>query len=443
MKTRIAVFPILIALFSSSAFAQHGTGNGGGGEILFSTLTAKISTWLKNNHQQGSLAQKLHLEDGNVSENELLEAYGRAAKSTPDVKFIPEKDLTGECTKGDAGACLLADNLTRICMNHTNPNFIRCNDDLFNKSSGDLQFAITFHEYLGIAGIESNGGSTSANYSRYPISKWIMNFAAPNTVRYDLLMEDQSQGHLPGVPVNNPTLFQSIRDKYNGRWPEGDESGKPGASYVDGSYIFELTGKAAELMFYDLANAQEEIQYIPSIEDPKFNQGRPQCQDNHFTRKGNGVTCSLFSNDLKNDPFARFVCRWKIDSKFNAVAAPNDYQQAVLPIDDKGPLAQVVTVWGNDEKYSEWKFNVQINGNVAGHIYESMPYPEISRPSPCPMNFDPQTDNSILYPEGCGTDHYKAAPTFFCNRTENKDPNGYSCQFRLKANGDIFTEESK
>jgi len=182
---------------TSQSYAQQGSGNGGGGEIIFHNLSAKVSSWLLKKQDQGSLEQKLHLNGTSVTGAHLVSAYQNAVISTPDVKFIPEAGLATECASGDVDACMLAQNNSRICMNHQNPNFIRCNEDEFMKSQGNIRYAIVFHEYLGVAGIETNGVSEGASYSQYPISKYIIDFAQPKiktSVDYELVMDDASSG---------------------------------------------------------------------------------------------------------------------------------------------------------------------------------------------------------------------------------------------------------
>jgi hypothetical protein len=177
-------------LVSNLGFALSGTtvGNGGSGEVLFHEMSSEIDTWLNNQVTNGSLVKKLNLESVHISTDTLIPSYEEALSSTQDIKFIALRDIQSECQNGDDGACLLLKNPTRICVNYKEPsNHIRCVTEKFDDSSGDLQFTIVFHEFLGIAGIEVDSESDNNSYSEYLVSKYLMKFARPvNVVRYEL-----------------------------------------------------------------------------------------------------------------------------------------------------------------------------------------------------------------------------------------------------------------
>jgi hypothetical protein len=186
---KILIF-LLSLLQVSNAFAQGGghAGNGGGNEILFHNLSEKISEWLTKNLANSELEKKLHLNGMSVTGESLVKAYQSAVADTPDVKFIPASKLAEECSKQDLGACI-----------------IRCNSDLFDEAKGKIQFAIVFHEYLGVAGIESNGTSDLSSYSRYPISQYILNFVA---ARLRVFTDYELVSDAPPVLAEQPILSE-------------------------------------------------------------------------------------------------------------------------------------------------------------------------------------------------------------------------------------------
>lgn len=182
---------LLMALAPAICYAQQGTGNGGGGEQLFHSITTETKGWLKRNLELGELDAKLHLRESNIQGDALVKAYEDAVAKTARIKFIPQSQLTKECVGGDQAACIL-EKTARICWNNSDPAYIECNEDRFLAAEGDLQFGIAFHEYLGVAKIETNietfdevNGKNS--YSRYPISQYLIGFARPKaSVRYEL-----------------------------------------------------------------------------------------------------------------------------------------------------------------------------------------------------------------------------------------------------------------
>jgi hypothetical protein len=180
---------LIFALLAAGTANANEKGNGGGGEIHFHSLASQIGSWLRQYYDDGTLAKKLILDEKNISAKNLVVEFEKAVNNTPDVKFIPVNEISASCQSGDAGACLLDKNPSRICVNHggMDGNYIRCNGDAFNGADGDLQFSIVFHEYLGVAGIEINEESDIQSYSKYPISRYLMQFAIPKTViRYEL-----------------------------------------------------------------------------------------------------------------------------------------------------------------------------------------------------------------------------------------------------------------
>jgi len=445
MKIKMKTLLFFISIIApASTFAQGGgkVGNGGGGELLFHYNTEKISKWLMDNSE--TLAQKLRLSS--ISPESLVSAFENAVKSTPDVRFIQEKNLANECAKGDSGACLLADHKTRICMNHATPNFIRCNEDLYDKSSGDLQFAINFHEYLGIAGIEANGDDSAESYSNYPVSKYLMHFAQPSEIRYDL-RNDEVAVAPPGLPVEDPVFFDQLRKKYSGQWFIRSKEGAYDANIEgpDNSMVIRFDGKIAEVAFYNLTESEDAFSYIPSVGKP----GDEQVFDNYFVRKGKSITCVMHSNDLKADPMPGFICQLKIKRDWKVSGSIDDLHELLyLSLSGNAKSkAIVVPFLDYDPKTQPAKLNVEIDGVVAGHLYEDMPYPEQKMPytdsvasstflTPTATDPNPQpvSTSSVTH----GFDYYKMGPDFFCTRTENRDPNAYSCQLAFFANGAMF-----
>ena len=212
--TKSIVLAICAMAAASLSLADNGghSGNGGGSEILFQSITTQNIEWLEAHLADGTLTAKLHLNESGVLPAVLVDDYKNAVKTTPDIQFIPSKDLSAACKNADVGACMLSNEPSRICFNHSNPNFIRCNEDRFNEASGDVQFSINFHEYLGVANQEVNGNAGVESYSQYPISRYLMMYASPRTVvRYELGDAPACGPHHDGsFLIKMPTLGDNV-----------------------------------------------------------------------------------------------------------------------------------------------------------------------------------------------------------------------------------------
>ena len=242
MKTKSSAKLVILTaglscLASSMAFAAgRETGNGGGGEILFHDISTQIQSWMKIYLADGTLGAKLQLQDSKVAPDQLAKIYQDTIVATPDVKFIPNASLDAVCKQGDEGACLLEQNPSRVCVNHSAPNYIRCNDDLFENMSGDIQFSINLHEYLGVAGIEKNGMSDIQSYSQYPISKYLMQYASPKSVvRYELGPDNNSAGSAPAVTSGKYEVLKGAFDSAShanlSEFPRLSDFNEPGPSW--------------------------------------------------------------------------------------------------------------------------------------------------------------------------------------------------------------------
>jgi hypothetical protein len=157
MKT--AKWLVMMSVFASlSAFAQagNGAGNGGGEDGNFKNIRDDIQSWMEKNVQTGELSAKLKLS---FDQGDFY------------AKFVAVTAAVGEKITFNHEPILFSNNV-RVCKNDPVAHQIQCNIDEWSAVRGDSRYMIVLHEYLGIAGIESNQGDSST----YPVSKNILPF---------------------------------------------------------------------------------------------------------------------------------------------------------------------------------------------------------------------------------------------------------------------------
>ena len=150
-----------------------------------------------------------------------------------------------------------------------------------------------------------------------------MRIAGPDhLLRYKLVMNVPELTASPKEPVNDPVLFESLAKQYDGSfWASGAEGVTVWEKQDDGSIDVEIRDAPAEYLFYHLNEGTEEFRYVPKTHDGFY--------DNHYTRTGPSIQCTLFSDDLKNDPFRRFYCRFSIKPDTTLQSSKHDvYQNA-------------------------------------------------------------------------------------------------------------------
>ncbi len=175
--------------------------------ILFENLTRQISNWLAKHLNEANLDARLNLSAAKIAERTMVEKFNEAVAKTA-VEFIPENKLSEECKKGDLIACELARS-TRTCINSILKKArIVCNGDLYTKRVGDEQFVITFHEYLGIAGIETDKlDDLRVHFSQYPISRHLMKYAVPSSRLAIWQLLDQAPSSPISAKLSDYTAF--------------------------------------------------------------------------------------------------------------------------------------------------------------------------------------------------------------------------------------------
>lgn len=173
-----ACFFVFFQEFAFAGGAGSSGGNGGGGEVLFHAIAVRVSHWLEDSLKEVTLSTNLHLKEHHLTAENLFLLYQSAVKKT-HVRFISQSQLEPHCRlQKDELACQLKKD-SRICINVNTPDaLIECNEDLFKAEAPEVQFAITFHEYMGIAGIEKNDDK---NYSQYPVSKYLVSERRTNS----------------------------------------------------------------------------------------------------------------------------------------------------------------------------------------------------------------------------------------------------------------------
>ena len=180
---RIAELLALAFMLPSAALAQASGSHGGGEDGVFKNIRNETSTWLQKNAEIKGLDRKLELNSMNGWE--LLAKYQQAVSDVGEkLVFNHDKIVFG-------------DNV-RICKNENKT--ITCNIDEWNSSHGDTRFMIVFHEYLGVAGIETN---VEVDYSKYPISSKLLRFVKTKE-SFELGMEEvQSHAITCSLTTNN------------------------------------------------------------------------------------------------------------------------------------------------------------------------------------------------------------------------------------------------
>ncbi len=188
---------MLSVLASVSAFAQsgNGPGNGGGEDGVFKGIRDEIKVWMEKNIAIHQLETKLELKS--MPGAALYAAFTQAAGAVGEkVVFTQEEVKIG--------------NNSRICKNEN--QMITCNVEAWNSTRGDTRYMIVLHEYLGIAGIEAN---IESDYSRYPISSKIRNYAHSKE-SFELGMEKNEQ-----VSLITLSFLKKIDDNVNFLIKEG------------------------------------------------------------------------------------------------------------------------------------------------------------------------------------------------------------------------------
>jgi hypothetical protein len=173
----------ITALACSSGWAGgEKVGNGGGGEVEFASIRSELAAWVKARYDDGTLDKKLGLSESGtkVTSADLFLGFGLAVNHVgSNVIFQDDPIRISGSSTAPAG---------RICGNSSNPARIVCNNALWNASSPQIKYAIVFHEYLGVAGIETNQGE----YSLYPISKNIVQYVR-RTDHYELRADSMNR----------------------------------------------------------------------------------------------------------------------------------------------------------------------------------------------------------------------------------------------------------
>ena len=163
----------LLAMLPTLAFAQASGSHGGGEDGVFKGIRDEIGTWMQKNIDIQQLEQKLKLE--NISGCDLNVSFTQAKNEVSEkVIFTHDEIKFG--------------NNSRICKNEN--KVITCNIDAWNKTRGDTRYMIVLHEYLGVAGLETN---VEVDYSRYPISSKILGFVKTND-SFELGMAPSGRG---------------------------------------------------------------------------------------------------------------------------------------------------------------------------------------------------------------------------------------------------------
>lgn len=187
---RMAALGLAMLLTNWGAQAQSTGSNGGGQDVAFKRIRNEISNWIVKNAEIGKLESKLRLKG--ISGVELKDRLLAAVEGVGDkILFNHEKIVFRDEEAGKENV--------RVCKNEYAE--ITCNiGEWEGIRDGRLKYAIVFHEFLGVAGLETNQGTP---YSRYPISPEIMRFVR-SVQAFELGMD-------PVIPEGDGS---SLRDRF-------------------------------------------------------------------------------------------------------------------------------------------------------------------------------------------------------------------------------------
>ncbi len=151
-----AIANLLLSPIGIHANAQVGGSNGGGEDGVFKSIRYEVDLWMQKNIAVNQLEKKLELKS--ISGSNLYASFAQAVRDVGErVVFTKAEINFGKNS--------------RICKNEDKT--ITCNVDAWNATRGDTRYMIVLHEYLGVAGIETN---VESDYSRYPISSKILGY---------------------------------------------------------------------------------------------------------------------------------------------------------------------------------------------------------------------------------------------------------------------------
>lgn len=177
LKTnKLAELMALAFMLPSAALAQGSGSHGGGEDGVFKSIRDEIGGWIQKNSEIGQLENKLELKS--MTGAELQRSFANAIRDVGEKVVFTQKELK------------IGEN-SRICTNEN--KIITCNVAAWNASRGDTRYMIVLHEYLGIAGIETN---VETDYSRYPISSKILGYVKSKEA-FELSMDKNNEFNYP------------------------------------------------------------------------------------------------------------------------------------------------------------------------------------------------------------------------------------------------------
>jgi hypothetical protein len=188
MKTPIALC-LFAQILSFAALAQSTGSNGGGDDVVFKQHRNELAGWVAKNQEVGRLSSKLKLQT--LTGAELQARFADAAAKVGERIVFNHERIVFVDRQGRENV--------RVCKNEIDT--ITCNiEEWRGLKDGRLRYAIVFHEYLGIAGIETN---QETPYSQYPISSQILRFVR-SVEAFELGMD----------PVDGLAGDGSLRDRF-------------------------------------------------------------------------------------------------------------------------------------------------------------------------------------------------------------------------------------
>ncbi len=163
MKYLIIFISLVFLISSQYSHAQHAGGNGGGYEGQVRFIQETLTQWIDKNYKNHTLSKKLNLASIQMNEDVFYGKYVEAVNRTGNnIHMIGEKiEIAG---------------YTRACRNFSSGK-IECNLDewrsAINNQSYNYLLALIFHEYLGVANIESNESDNSSFQVSYQIYRYV------------------------------------------------------------------------------------------------------------------------------------------------------------------------------------------------------------------------------------------------------------------------------
>ncbi len=295
---------LVLASLQAISLAEGGgaSGVGGGGDLCedrIKIVRDDIEQWIKLGGHKG-----LRLP-GRIPAQKYAAQMSAAIKSAK-IKCVGE---------GDKGYPVQFNGTPKTCRFDKNLNTgtsqITCDFVKFQSIDESNQYVLVHHEYAGIASLEV----PVKEDSNYYISNQITGYLADQVVKRLTVSRAVAVKNNKNGTVIDRELFAWLKHQYDGDLVLGsnEAGGKITAEVLkDQSVLVEMTDSAAGIMFTGITKGAEDFYYWPGTTNGS--------SYNYYRRTGSSFHCRMISNDLKEDPFRRYKCRFTVDAKGNVAS---------------------------------------------------------------------------------------------------------------------------